>query len=71
MKTIIHTLLFTIFTCISSQSQAQILTNSNLPIVKINTNGNTIVDEPKVEVSFQIINNGTGLMNNINDFPNT
>ena len=70
MKTIIHTLLFTIAACVSIQSQAQILTNSNLPIVKINTNGNTIVDEPKVEVSFQIINNGTGLMNNINDFPN-
>ena len=53
-----------------SNHQAQILTDSNLPIVIINSNGNTIVDEPKVEVGFQIIDNGFGLPNNINDAPN-
>ena len=52
---------------------SQILTNSNLPIIKINTGGvygSYIPDEPKIPASFQIIDNGSGVLNNINDIPN-
>ena len=42
-------------------------TSSNLPIVKINTMGNSIVDEPKVLANMQIIDNGTGIRNYITD----
>lgn len=41
--------------------------SSNLPIVKINTLGNSIVDEPKVLSNMQIIDNGPGLRNYITD----
>tara|TARA_B100000989_G_scaffold43547_1_gene27737 strand:+ start:459 stop:1973 length:1515 start_codon:yes stop_codon:yes gene_type:complete len=51
-------------------ANCQILTSSNLPIVIINTGGVSIADEPKIPAGFKIINNSTGLMNNINDFPN-
>ena len=67
------TLLILIFFMISSNSYTQILTESNLPIIKINTggvNGSYIPDEPKIPASFQIIDNGLGLLNNINDMPN-
>ena len=36
-------------------------TKSNLPIVKINTNGGTIVDEPKIMANMQVIDNATGI----------
>ena len=45
-------------------------TSSNLPIVVINTNGQNIVDEPKVNASIGIIYNGEGVMNNLSDPPN-
>ncbi len=48
------------------ESAAQ-LTTSTLPIVVINTSGNTIVDEPKVMVDMGIIYNGIGQTNSIND----
>ena len=67
------TFLILIFFMISSNSYSQILTESNLPIIKINTggvNGSYIPDEPKIPASFQIIDNGLGLLNNINDTPN-
>ena len=57
---------FSIFNIVNSQ----ILYNSNLPIVIINTGGAYIPDEPKIPVNFQIIDNGVGVLNNINDFPN-
>ncbi len=37
--------------------------SSNLPIVKIYTNGQTILDDPKVPVDFRIIDNGPGQRN--------
>ncbi len=40
---------------------------SNLPIVKINTEGGTIVDEPKIMARMQVINNA----NKINNFDDT
>ncbi len=42
-------------------------TSSDHPIIVINTNGNTIVDEPKVEAEMGIINNGPGQKNNLTD----
>lgn len=42
-------------------------TSSNLPIIVVNTNGATIVDEPKTLCSLGIIYNGPGERNNITD----
>jgi subtilisin-like proprotein convertase family protein len=44
-------------------------TNSNLPIVLINTNGQDIPDDPKIPVEMKIIDNGPGNRNNVNDTP--
>lgn len=41
--------------------------SSNLPIVKINTLGQSIPDDPKVTVQMQIIDNGAGIRNNVTD----
>ncbi|MBN2762967.1 MAG: CotH kinase family protein [Bacteroidales bacterium] len=35
--------------------------SSNLPIIKINTQGGTIVDEPKIMAKMQVINNAEGI----------
>jgi hypothetical protein len=42
-------------------------TESNLPIVVINTNGQTIPDEPKINAQMGIINNGAGNINRLTD----
>lgn len=46
------------------------LTSSNLPIVLINTGGQTIVDSPKKIMNMSIIYNGPGIRNNVTDAPN-
>ncbi len=46
---------------------AQPFASSNLPIVIINTNGQTIVDEPKIMADMGIINNAPGVRNNLTD----
>ena len=51
----------------SFSGYSQTLTSSNLPIVVINTNGQTILDEPKVVVDMGIIDNGIGQRNNLTD----
>ena len=43
---------------------------SNLPIVKINTNGQTIVQETKITADMQVIYNGEGNLNYLDDLPN-
>jgi hypothetical protein len=48
-------------------STAQVLTSSNLPIVVINTNGQSIPDEPKIPAFMGIIDNGPGETNSILD----
>ena len=53
-----------------NQSYCQILYSSNLPIIIVNSTASYIPDEPKVPASFQIIDNGVGVLNNINDIPN-
>lgn len=45
-------------------------TSSLLPIVVINTNGNTIVNDPKVMADMGIIYNGPGNRNYMSDTPN-
>ncbi len=55
------------FLLFSISVKAQIFTESNLPIVVINTNGKAIVDEPKIEVDFKIIYNGVGKINRLTD----
>lgn len=44
-----------------------IFTTSNLPIVVISTNGQTIVDDPRIVCDMGIIDNGFGIINSIND----
>jgi len=42
-------------------------TSSNLPIIMINTNGQQIVDDPRITADMGIIYNGSGKRNNITD----
>ena len=44
-----------------------IFSTSNLPIVVINTNGQTIVDDPRIVCDMGVINNGFGVINSITD----
>ncbi|MBC8046724.1 MAG: CotH kinase family protein [Fimbriimonadaceae bacterium] len=44
-----------------------LFTESNLPIVIMNTGGAEIYDEPKTEANFYIIDNGVGIMNHPTD----
>lgn len=62
--------IFLILLFCSGFASAQTFSSSDLPIIVIQTNGNVIVDEPKVVVNMGIINNGPGQRNNINDPPN-
>ncbi|MGB4960034.1 MAG: hypothetical protein WBO36_11210, partial [Saprospiraceae bacterium] len=64
-KTIVVFILYFIAT---QTSFAQVnLSSSNLPIIIINTNGATIVDEPKTMANMSIINNRLGVENKITD----
>ena len=47
-----------------------VFTSSNLPIVKINTAGQTIVDSPSIIANMGIIYNGVGAVNYLTDVPN-
>jgi hypothetical protein len=49
---------------------AQTFTSSNLPVVIINTNGQTIPDEPKIMADMGIVYNGAGSRNTVTDNPN-
>jgi hypothetical protein len=44
-------------------------TQSNLPLVLINTYGQEILDDPKIAAGFKLIDNGYGGPNHINDNP--
>jgi hypothetical protein len=55
------------FLILGSRSLAQTFESSNLPIVVINTNGQQIVDEPKIIADMGIIYKGEGQRNNVND----
>ena len=43
---------------------------SNLPIIKINTNGQTIPEETKITADMEVIHNGVGNLNYLDDIPN-
>ncbi len=58
--------IFLIYLLYSTTSSAQTLTTSNLPIVLINTQSQTITDEPGIICSLTIINNISGT-NNVTD----
>jgi hypothetical protein len=60
--------LFLLFLFLSSPLISQVtLDSTNLPIIIINTNGQIIPDDPKIEVDLGIIYNGPGEMNYITD----
>jgi len=48
-------------------TQISLNTTSNLPLVVINTNGQTILDTPKITADMGIIWNGPGKRNSLND----
>ncbi len=54
----------------SNSTSSSFVTESDLPIVFINTHGQTIFDEPKIVVDMGIIYNGPGVRNHLNDIPN-
>ena len=43
---------------------------SNLPLIKINTNGQTIIEDIKITADMEVIDNGTGNLNYLDDVPN-
>lgn len=47
-----------------------VFTSSNLPIVIINTGGVQIANEPPINATMKIINNGEGNLNSVTDIPN-
>ena len=49
--------------------QGQTLTSSNLPIIKVNTKGKTIMNEPKILADMELIYNGIGKTNYVTDKP--
>ena len=50
--------------------QSNQITSSNLPIIKINTFGQSISDDPKILATMQIIDNGPGVRNYVSDSAN-
>lgn len=60
-------LLIAVLFCTSTIVNGQTLTDSKLPIIKINTLSQNIQDDPRINCEWGIIDNGAGQMNNIND----
>ena len=60
---------FGIVSLICCQAYCQNFTSSNLPIVMIDTEGQTILNEPKINVKLKIIQNTAGKRNNLTDTP--
>ena len=65
MKYFFSLILLLIF--FANEGIAQTFTSSNLPIVSINTLGNNILDEPKVQAWMKIIYHRSGDINHLND----
>jgi CotH kinase protein/Secretion system C-terminal sorting domain len=63
----IKTFSLLIFCLLLIQTTAQTITSSNLPLIVINTNGQTIPDDPKITADMGIIYNGPGVRNNMTD----
>ncbi len=60
-------LAFLLFMLLNHALDAQTLTESNLPIVIIDSESNEIPDEPKIPGTMGIIDNGLGQMNHVDD----
>lgn len=56
-------------TVVSEFSVAQTLESSNLPIFIIDTHGEEIIDEPKIEADLKVIHNGDAEINHVTDPP--
>jgi hypothetical protein len=52
---------------IVAQDNIVAFTTSNLPVIVIKTNGQEILDDPKIEVDLGIVDNGVGMMNAATD----
>ena len=60
--------IFSLFFLLMNNSFCQVnFTDSNLPIIVINTNGQTILDDPKIDCEMGIIWNGEGNRNYLTD----
>ena len=66
-KQIVLLLFFLVFQQVGN---AQILTESNLPIIVINSNGEEITSDGKVDATMKIYYKEDGSPNSINDVPN-
>lgn len=60
---------FLVFGLLTQSAVAQTLTSSNLPIIRIDTKGKAILDEPKIGADLAIIDNGPNIRNNLTDKP--
>jgi len=63
----LYSLFLLVFTVSQLFSQTVNFTSSNLPVIVINTNGQTIQDDPKIIADMGIIYNGPGIRNNMTD----
>lgn len=68
MKRLVAILIF--FILFTGTGISQAFTSSNLPIIVINTNGQTIVDEPKITADMGIVFNAGNVRNNMTDLFN-
>ena len=66
-KLILSSLFISTLSFSNSYGQSVNFTESVLPILKVSTNGKSIVNEPKTLADFQIIDNGVGKINKVND----
>ena len=64
LKSIFFSILLTV---VHLYGAAQLLTSSNLPIIRINTNGQTIIPNEKITADMGIVFNGNGIRNNTSD----
>lgn len=69
MKSIYTFILLFVIELSAIQGQNVIFTSSNLPILKVNTKGKTIFNEPKILADMQLIYNGIGKTNAVTDKP--
>jgi hypothetical protein len=53
-----------------SNAQNNTTIDSDLPLVKIDTKGGVILNDPKITADFSVINNGPGKRNKSTDTPN-
>lgn len=62
-----YILLLVVFPFFSLKAFTQTFTSSNLPLVFLNTNGQSIVDDPKINATMGIVWNGPGKRNALTD----